>query len=134
MVQAYSRLHPKPEHVHLVEGVLNHLWLFPRCAAVLHHGGSGTVATALQSSRPQIICPVMFDQSMWAEHLSWMGVASQCPSPEKLSVAELSHALEFIVEESVCARIEDLRKALMKENGIKFAVDKMEKVMNRTIT
>ena len=130
VAKAHSKLQAKPEHVHLVKGVLNHPWLFPQCAAVLHHGGSGTVATALLSGRPQIICPVMFDQNMWAEHLSWMGVAYQCPSPEKLSVTELSHALEFIAGESVCVKIKDLCKALMSENGIKLAVDKIEKTLN----
>jgi UDP:flavonoid glycosyltransferase YjiC (YdhE family) len=36
--------------------------LFPRCAAVVHHGGVGTVAKALAAGVPQVILPLAYDQ------------------------------------------------------------------------
>ena len=36
--------------------------LFPQCAAVVHHGGIGTVAKALATGTPQLIHPLCFDQ------------------------------------------------------------------------
>jgi UDP:flavonoid glycosyltransferase YjiC (YdhE family) len=36
--------------------------LFPQCAAVVHHGGIGTVAKAMAAGAPQLICPICFDQ------------------------------------------------------------------------
>jgi UDP:flavonoid glycosyltransferase YjiC (YdhE family) len=36
--------------------------LFPHCAAVVHHGGIGTVAKALAAGIPQLIHPQCFDQ------------------------------------------------------------------------
>lgn len=36
--------------------------LFPRCAAVVHHGGIGTTAKALAAGCPQLILPFAFDQ------------------------------------------------------------------------
>src|SRR5207248_592859 len=36
--------------------------LFPRCAAVVHHGGIGTVAKALAAGVPQVILPLAYDQ------------------------------------------------------------------------
>lgn len=36
--------------------------LFPRCAAVIHHGGIGTAAKALSAKVPQLIVPICFDQ------------------------------------------------------------------------
>ena len=36
--------------------------LFPECAAVVHHGGVGTVANALATATPQLIVPFAFDQ------------------------------------------------------------------------
>ncbi len=36
--------------------------LFPRCAAVMHHGGIGTVAQAMAAGLPQLIHPLCFDQ------------------------------------------------------------------------
>ncbi|XP_040874206.1 sterol 3-beta-glucosyltransferase UGT80A2 isoform X2 [Glycine max] len=55
-------------------------WLFPKCAAVIHHGGSGTTAAALQAGTPQVVCPFILDQFYWAERMHWLGV-----SPEPLS-------------------------------------------------
>ncbi len=36
--------------------------LFPLCAAVVHHGGVGTIAKALNAGIPQLILPVAYDQ------------------------------------------------------------------------
>ena len=37
-------------------------WLFPRVAAVIHHGGSGSVGFGLTHGRPSQIVPFGFDQ------------------------------------------------------------------------
>jgi sterol 3beta-glucosyltransferase len=39
-----------------------HDWLFPRCAAVVHHGGAGTVSAGLAAGRPTIVCALLCDQ------------------------------------------------------------------------
>jgi sterol 3beta-glucosyltransferase len=39
-----------------------HDWLFPRCAAVVHHGGAGTVSAGLAAGRPTIVCALLGDQ------------------------------------------------------------------------
>ncbi|KAG6409189.1 hypothetical protein SASPL_132223 [Salvia splendens] len=51
--------------------------LFPKCAAVIHHGGSGTTAAALHAGVSQVICPFILDQFYWAERMFWLGVASE---------------------------------------------------------
>src|SRR6185437_316383 len=43
-----------------VIGEVNHAALFPRLAAVVHHGGAGTTATTLRAGVPQVIVPHMF--------------------------------------------------------------------------
>ena len=42
-----------------------HLKLFPRMAAVIHHGGAGTTASCAISGVPQIIVPHILDQYYW---------------------------------------------------------------------
>ena len=130
VARAYSQLSPKPDTVHLLTGELAHDWLFPHCLAVLHHGGTGTVATALNSSKPQIISPVMFDQTMWAEHLDWVGVACQAPSPAKITGERLSQALDFVKDESVQKRVFELKRAVTEENGLKMATDVIMRTLN----
>lgn len=75
----------------------------------------------------------MFDQNMWAEHLSWVGVAYQCPSPGMLTPLNLSNALKYVTEESVQKRVMELSKNLLSENGVNFAVDKIEKTLHRKL-
>ena len=60
-----------------VEQSVSHDVLLPRCAALLHHGGAGTVAAALRSGVPQLICPLHFDQQQWAERVAWLGCGAQ---------------------------------------------------------
>jgi rhamnosyltransferase subunit B len=47
--------------------------LFPRCAAVIHHGGIGTVAKAFAAGIPQLILPFAFDQMDNATRVERLG-------------------------------------------------------------
>jgi len=51
-----------PEHV-FATGPVAHARLFPRMAAVVHHGGAGTTTMAARAGTPQIIVPHVFDRS-----------------------------------------------------------------------
>ena len=46
-----------------------HLKLFPRMAAVIHHGGAGTTAASAASGVPQIIVPHILDQYYWGQQV-----------------------------------------------------------------
>ncbi|KAM0902769.1 hypothetical protein ACQ4PT_019057 [Festuca glaucescens] len=61
-------------------GSIPYSWLFPKCAAAIHHAGSGSTAAALFAGIPQVPCPFLLDQFYWAERLHWLGVA---PEPLK---------------------------------------------------
>lgn len=41
---------------------VNHQALFPRAAAVVHHGGAGTTYAAARAGTPQVIIPMFSDQ------------------------------------------------------------------------
>ncbi|MFC8800946.1 glycosyltransferase, partial [Promicromonospora sp. NPDC057138] len=41
----------------LVVGDVDYQTLFPRMAAIVHHGGAGTTGTAFTAGRPQVVCP-----------------------------------------------------------------------------
>lgn len=49
--------------------------IFPRCAAIVHHGGIGTSAQALRAGVPQLIMPMSHDQPDNAARLETLGVA-----------------------------------------------------------
>ncbi|MEM7711757.1 MAG: glycosyltransferase [Pseudomonadota bacterium] len=56
-----------------------HAALFPRAAAILHHGGIGTTAEAIRSGRPQLVVPVGGDQPDNAARLERLGLAATLP-------------------------------------------------------
>ncbi len=69
-----------------------HLKLFPRMAAVIHHGGAGTTATSAVSGVPQIIVPHVLDQYYWGHQVyqSYLGpkpIWRSKLTPQKLSAA-----------------------------------------------
>ena len=51
-----------PPDIYLVDDVPYH-WLFPRVAAVVHHGGAGTTAAALRAGIPSIFVPFVDSRS-----------------------------------------------------------------------
>ncbi|MGJ0505654.1 MAG: glycosyltransferase [Methylocystis sp.] len=52
-----------------------HSKIFPRAAAVVHHGGVGTAGQALRAGRPQVVTPFLGDQFDNAGRLARLGVA-----------------------------------------------------------
>ena len=63
-----------PDSVYRVGPCAHHL-LFPRCAAVVHHGGAGTLATALRAGVPQGVVAHVADQHYNGWRLEAAGVA-----------------------------------------------------------
>ncbi|MCP4670296.1 MAG: hypothetical protein GY857_03210 [Desulfobacula sp.] len=71
-----------------------HLKLFPKTAAVIHHGGAGTTATAAISGVPQIIVPHILDQYYHGQKIYLSSLGAKPVWRSKLSVDRLSDALE----------------------------------------
>ena len=74
-----------------IVGEVNQQALFPRVAAVLHHGGAGTTTTAARAGSPQVVVPQIMDQSYWASRVWDLGIGSAhdgpTPAAESLSAA-----------------------------------------------
>ncbi len=74
-----------------VVGEVNQQALFPRMAAVVHHGGAGTTTTSARAGVPQVIVPLIADQPYWASRVAELGIGAahegSTPTVESLSAA-----------------------------------------------
>ena len=53
--------------------------LFPRAAAIVHHGGIGTTGQAMRSGRPFLVMPCAWDQPDNAERAARLGISRTIP-------------------------------------------------------
>ncbi|MBW2610881.1 MAG: glycosyltransferase family 1 protein [Deltaproteobacteria bacterium] len=84
-----------------VVGKSSHPILFPKMAAIVHHGGSGTTATAARAGVPQIIIPHMSDQFYFAEQIPKLGVAPESIWRKNLTSKNLSAAIDIAVSDEI---------------------------------
>ena len=77
--------------------------VFPRAAALVHHGGIGTAAQALAAGRPQLVMPMTFDQPDNAARLVELGVA-QTLAPSGFSGTNVARQLSALLEDDAVGR------------------------------
>jgi UDP:flavonoid glycosyltransferase YjiC (YdhE family) len=61
------------DHVKIVRAV-NHAEVFPRCRAVVHHGGAGTTAAGIRAGVPALVLWVNADQPVFARQVRRLGI------------------------------------------------------------
>lgn len=123
-----------PATVHLISSV-PHSWLFPRMAAVVHHGGAGTTAAGLRAGVPSVLAPFMGDQAFWGQRVATLGVGP-APIPQKRLTAErLGTAIsEATSNTTMQQRASDLGQTLRAEDGVGNAVASIDRFCQRLAT
>ncbi len=116
-----------PDNVIRIPGEVPYDWLFPRVAAVVHHGGAGTVAAALRAGVPSVVVPVLPDQTFWAHRVEALGAAPP-PIPQKrLTAGSLSNAiLQAVTDPGMRHGCTLLAEGITAENGVGKAVKALE--------
>jgi UDP:flavonoid glycosyltransferase YjiC (YdhE family) len=109
-----------------VIGPTPHEALFPRCALIIHHGGSGTTHSACRAGVPSLVMPFAADQFFWADRLRALGVAPPALSPKRLDAGTLQRAIAFAEHADTRARASALGQAMTAENGVRAGVTTIE--------
>jgi UDP:flavonoid glycosyltransferase YjiC (YdhE family) len=116
-----------PPSVFMTEDV-PHAWLFPRMAAIVHHGGAGTTASGLRSGVPSILVPFFGDQPFWGQRVADLGVGPQPIPYKKLSVDGLAEAIKIAVENSEMRDLAaSLGSKIQAEDGVTCAVEHIQR-------
>jgi UDP:flavonoid glycosyltransferase YjiC (YdhE family) len=89
-----------PANARLVEW-LSYSQLMPAAAAIVSHGGHGTVARALGAGTPVLVCPIIGDMSETAMRVDWAGAGLSLPwrlcrpAPLRWATRRLLHEPSF---------------------------------------
>jgi UDP:flavonoid glycosyltransferase YjiC (YdhE family) len=107
-----------------------HSWLFPRMAAVVHHGGAGTTAEGLRAGVPTVITPFVLDQPFWGARVTALGLGPK-PIPQKrLTADRLARAVdEAVLEPAMQSRAREIGAAIRNEDGIGNAIAIVERYL-----
>ncbi len=95
-----------------------HSWLYPRCRAVVHHGGAGTTAAAVRAGVPAVVVPFHGDQPFWASRVHKLGVGPPAFPWKKLSASRLADAIAVAVtNDSLRERASEIGRLVRAEQG-----------------
>ncbi|CAH0031058.1 unnamed protein product [Clonostachys rhizophaga] len=99
-----------------------HEWLFPRVAAVVHHGGAGTTACGLRYGKPTTIIPFFGDQPFWGNVVAKAGAGPE-PIPYRfLTSQNLKQALEYCLTSGAVEAARRIADSIIHEDGVTAAV------------
>ena len=106
-----------------------HAQVFPRCAAVVHHGGAGTTHTALRAGCPSVVVEHAFDQQFWGSELQRLGAAGEVLHRNTLAVDGLAKTIQKTIHaESMQRSAKALGQTMQHENGVQRALALIEEI------
>jgi sterol 3beta-glucosyltransferase len=130
ILSGWSGMHEAnlPDSVFMLDSI-PFSWLFPRVAAVVHHGGAGTTAAGLRAGVPSVVIPFFGDQPFWGQRVAELGVGPEPIPRRKLTVERLAQAIQRVLtDQTMRQRAADLGTKIQAEDGIAGAVAVVEQI------
>lgn len=100
--------------------------LLPRCAAVVHHGGVGSLAQALKAGVPQLVTPMAHDQPDNADRLQRLGVGRWIAWNKLTGAGAAARLRELIESPSVAKACRDVRARFDNARPLEETCDLLE--------
>jgi vancomycin aglycone glucosyltransferase len=122
--QGWAGLMPDDGNDCLSIGDVNHAKLFPRLAAIVHHGGAGTTQTAARAGTPQVIVPHNYDQFYWAHRIQQVGSGISGPLRDDITVENVAQALREALQPEVRRRAQEVASH-MELRGARIAAERL---------
>jgi len=125
---------PRNRPANLPEGVVAFDYapfskLFPRAAAIVHHGGIGTTGLALRAGRPALVMPCAWDQPDNAARAVRLGVARSMAS-HRYTPGRIAHELEqLLVDPRYAEHAQRVAAQMSYEDGVRSACDALDELV-----
>jgi rhamnosyltransferase subunit B len=105
--------------------------VYPRCAAVIHHGGIGTTAQGLRAGTPALVAPWGVDQFYAGAQLEKIGVGRWIQR-KRYTVERATHLLDDLLrEERYHMRAREIAAQIAREDGVGALCDLLEDALAR---
>jgi UDP:flavonoid glycosyltransferase YjiC (YdhE family) len=106
--------------------------LFPRLAAIVYHGGTGTMAAAARAGIPQVAFPFMADQFENRKQIVKLGLGPNSCDFKKISANAISSAIEeCVTNEKYKKNAMEISKKIQSTNGLNLTIRYIEKEFNK---
>lgn len=107
--------------------------LFPRLAAVIYHGGTGTMAAIARAGIPQAAIPFMGDQFDNRRQIVKLGLGPDTCDFKKMTAESISSAISAcITDEKYKRNAYEISQRLKNVNGVELTVQLIEKEFIKT--
>lgn len=103
--------------------------LLPLCRAVVHHGGIGTTAAALQSGCPQLVLPLAWDQPDNGARVARLGAGLVLKSWCRTS-AHMTDALAQLTAPAIVDRCQAIARQATGMDGLELAANWVEEFVS----
>ena len=121
--------HVAPADDLLITGALPHAAVFPRVAAVVHHGGAGTTTAAARAGAPQVLLPHILDQYYWAHRIAQLGLGPRAMPADLVTADLLADRIDAAVSDPAIRRRADaIAPAIRARNGAPAAAGLLERL------
>lgn len=108
-----------------------HLKLFPKMAAVIHHGGAGTTATTAISGVPQIIVPHLLDQYYWGNQIDQSQLGPRPIWRSELTSKKLAAAIrQCLSNEQFRQKARATADIIKRQDSLEITVSEIMKSLN----
>ncbi|MCK8645506.1 glycosyltransferase [Mycobacterium colombiense] len=116
---------PHSGHIKVV-GAVNFATIFPACRAVVHHGGSGTMAASLRAGVPTLILSTDINQTLWGLQVKRLKVGTARPF-SATTRETLTSDLRTILSPQYVARAREIATRMTKSSeSVAIAADLVE--------
>lgn len=103
--------------------------VFPRCAAIVHHGGAGTSQSSLLAGKPSVVVAHMADQTFWGTELKRLGVAGKTLQRRTMTPKKLAKGIAFVLNDSTMPSTASvIGQDMAKEDGVMNAIRLIERI------
>jgi sterol 3beta-glucosyltransferase len=131
ILSGFGTLKNLPGNIIAVDAV-PHSWLFPKMAAVCHHGGAGTSAAGFKAGVPSVIVPFALDQFAWATRSYELGIGSEPLPFKKINAKNLSLAIMNATKPEICEAAANIGRLMISETGAGDSVQVIASALEST--